>query len=352
MIKYSRENIRRDIKKISLIYFSFAFFLVFSSLTSGVISSVFSALSWLFAVFVFFVYPSGNDRARETHFFSASGEEQRRAMLGKLFRFGKKEAIFTIMLIPIALFAVMSISAATEAVLGLFGIERAGVELPDSFIYALLNFAFIPAVLEETVFRVVPLLTLKNAPRKITATVSAAFFALAHVDIFALPYAFAAGLIFAAAYFMTGSFLCTYILHFINNAVSVLLMYINSPEVTSGVNIGVCVLSVISLLCMVLARKKLFAAKSIFVVRGEFFAEKSTDMPAPELSLEKGLDHNAGKRITDTSFPGPEGGGIESGTPAGGGRNDTEARVWVRELIFSPLTLIDAALFVLTILVI
>ena len=100
------------------------------------------------------------------------------------------------------------------------------VELGDSYILALINHALLPALLEEALFRYLPLKLIAPYSKRGAIFISAAFFALVHHNLFTIPYAFFCGVVFMALALATESIIPTIVLHFINNALSVSLGFI------------------------------------------------------------------------------------------------------------------------------
>lgn len=84
--------------------------------------------------------------------------------------------------------------------------------------------ALLPAVLEEAVFRYLPMRVLYPYSPRAAVLLSALFFSLIHLDLYKMPYAFIAGIILMLANVMTGSALPSLIIHLLNNTASILLM--------------------------------------------------------------------------------------------------------------------------------
>ena len=104
------------------------------------------------------------------------------------------------------------------------------VEIAENPWLALLLHAVLPAVLEEILFRYIPLKLMLPYSPKWAVILSALFFSLIHVNLFQIPYAFAAGVIFALVNIMTGSIIPSILLHFSNNAISVVYMMHAVPD--------------------------------------------------------------------------------------------------------------------------
>lgn len=93
------------------------------------------------------------------------------------------------------------------------------------FIVSLTVMAFLPAVLEETVYRGIFFGSAKKFDVKRAVVLSAVFFGLFHLSPYQLPYATFAGVIFAVAVYYTGSILSSMLMHFIINGTQVTAAY-------------------------------------------------------------------------------------------------------------------------------
>lgn len=96
--------------------------------------------------------------------------------------------------------------------------------LSSSLAANILLHAALPAASEELLFRFVPLSLVAPHSKSHAVWLSALFFAVLHLNLFQIPYAFAAGLLFAAFDLACGSILPSVILHFVNNLLSVCWM--------------------------------------------------------------------------------------------------------------------------------
>ena len=120
---------------------------------------------------------------------------------------------------PILLF-VFLISCLTDLILSPFG-EGAVADVSGNLFFVIISQAVVTAVLEEMLFRYMPLSLLAPFSRRGAIIYSAAFFALVHCNLYQLPYAFIAGVLFAMLDLMCDSILPSVILHFINNLISI-----------------------------------------------------------------------------------------------------------------------------------
>lgn len=145
-------------------------------------------------------------------------------------RFGKREARLTLPIIPLTVFIIIITSVLTSIALSFFGLQDDTV-LEGNFFEALITYALLPAVFEELLFRYLPLRVLSHHSPRIAVFISAALFAAVHLDPFQLLYAFVAGAIFMSIDIMCESVWPSVIIHFINNALSVVSFFLAEYEV-------------------------------------------------------------------------------------------------------------------------
>lgn len=130
------------------------------------------------------------------------------------------------------------------------------VDVGDRLIPALISHALLPAILEEALFRYLPLRLLAPRSRRGAVLISAFFFALVHRDLFQIPYAFMAGVILMAIDIATDSVIPSVLIHFINNAISVgMMVYSDNRAFTPTVYAIIGILTVISLIVIIVKRK-------------------------------------------------------------------------------------------------
>ena len=134
-----------------------------------------------------------------------------------------ERALLSLPIIFLGIGAVVLVSALTSAVMAYFGKENASVP-SEPFPLALLMHALVPAVLEELLFRFVPVKLLRDNPRA-AILLSSLFFALAHANLFRIPYAAVAGAVLAYLYIFTGSILPCILMHLLNNTLSLISIY-------------------------------------------------------------------------------------------------------------------------------
>jgi len=177
----------------------------------------------------------------------------------------RSAAITSAALFAPTMLVVVLISMLTSYLLSLVGGSHT-TDVSGNLIYELARHALIPAVLEEILFRFIPLRLLIPKSRRGAIAVSALLFALIHLNLFQIPYALFAGLVLAFITVASGSILLAVLLHFMNNALSVLWM--RNPDIAPEFIISVLlVLSALSALYVIRKRKK-YKAELLYALSG------------------------------------------------------------------------------------
>lgn len=232
---------KKRIGDLTMIYLLLIILLFVSGLMKGFLSTAFYLLSFLLPLGVGLYILRKESRTRLDYLTID------REGVGK-----------TLPLIAPTLSVIMLISFITSFLIYRFTGRVNNVDVGDSLILALISQAVLPAVLEEALFRYLPLRMLAPHSRRGAVLVSAFFFALVHQDLFTIPYAFIAGVIFMAIDIATDSVIPSVIIHFINNAVSVfLLIYSDIPEFSYVLYSILEILTVISV-SVIIYKKEIF----------------------------------------------------------------------------------------------
>lgn len=116
--------------------------------------------------------------------------------------------------------------------------------------------AVAPALLEEMLFRYIPLKIIAPYSKKTALLISALFFALAHSSLFSIPHAAVAGVIFMSLDLLAASPLPSVILHLSNNLFSIGWEYAFPEGSAHLLVISLAVLAAISLIVIIAYRKK------------------------------------------------------------------------------------------------
>ena len=185
----------------------------------------------------------------------------------------KKERILpSFALFAPALLAIIGISAASTYLLTLLGKNNL-TDVSGDLWLSLLRHALLPALLEEMLFRFLPMRLLADRSPRAVMLVSPILFALIHLNLFQIPYALFAGGVLAFITLATGSLLPAILLHLANNAMSVI--WLRNPELATPIIITVSLLCAVSLVCIFIRRREYAAwIKEAFSgERVEFYPE-------------------------------------------------------------------------------
>lgn len=163
--------------------------------------------------------------------------------------------IFLPTLFPTVLLIIILSYLTSALIFFVFGRTNA-VDVGQDPFFALFTHALLPAVLEELLFRFLPLRFLAPYSKRYALIFSSVAFALAHHSFFSIPYAFFAGVIFMICDLLCESVLPSIILHFVNNAVSVIwILYFPTAKGGAALVSVIAVLSILSVIPMINKRK-------------------------------------------------------------------------------------------------
>ena len=118
---------------------------------------------------------------------------------------------------------VFFVSYLTSSILGKF-FDAPFVDVSGNLFKVIILHALMPALFEEALFRYVPLTLMSSYSKRGAILVSATLFALIHCNLFQIPYAFFAGVVLASVYVAFNSIIPSFMIHFLNNVLSVLFM--------------------------------------------------------------------------------------------------------------------------------
>lgn len=142
------------------------------------------------------------------------------------FAFGiKREKIAPAALLFAPSIAVIMLAAALTSL----ALSALGYKAPEpdrsNFLLGLVIHALLPSVLEELLFRYIPIKILNPRSGRWCVILSTLFFSLSHLNLFQIPYAAVAGVIFVLIDIYAGGVLPSMVIHFLNNALSLTMMY-------------------------------------------------------------------------------------------------------------------------------
>ena len=187
------------------------------------------------------------------------------------FKMDREKLRFTLPLIMPTVAVVIVLAALTSFWIYVMTGRTNSVDLGDSFVLAIISHALVPAILEELLFRYLPIRLLSGRSERVAVFSSAFFFAMIHHDLFSIPYAFAAGIVFMAIDLATGSIIPSILIHFINNALSVgAIIYGDNPAFVPTMYSIIAIMTIISIIFIIKRRREyLDAAEFIFQRDGE-----------------------------------------------------------------------------------
>ena len=246
---------KKNEKLLSTAYFTFLLLTVISSSLDGIMSDVMYYLSFIFPFFAVILF-TDRELPRMSE-FSLSGES--RMLL-----------LFTVF--PTVL-VIALLSLATSAIISFLGGAPALTDVGDDIISAVFVYAFLPSVFEELLFRYLPMRYIAPYSKRSAVIISAIFFALAHHSFFSIPYALFAGVAFMTVNLLCKSTLPSIILHFVNNAISVIWSVYFEGVSPLVLLIILAILAAISIIGLIKLRRRYISGISeIFSDKGEGFA--------------------------------------------------------------------------------
>ena len=144
---------------------------------------------------------------------------------------------------------IILVSLLTSFLIGLIFGAQNSVYLGDNLPIAILSHAILPAILEEALYRYLPMRLWGRDRDATLVVISSLFFALVHRDFFVIPYAFLAGALFMIMNIITDSVWPSVILHAVNNTLSVIwIFYSQSSVFALAFYLSLVILSAISLI--------------------------------------------------------------------------------------------------------
>lgn len=136
------------------------------------------------------------------------------------------------------------VSLLTSFIFGLFGVVDTPVEKAPLIEMVLLN-CLLPTVLEEAIFRYVPMILIAPYSKRWCVIISSLFFALAHLSVFQIPYALVAGIVLISVNLVTNSVIPSLVIHFINNLYSVLFILYGADQLFLVISFAILIVLVI-----------------------------------------------------------------------------------------------------------
>ena len=156
------------------------------------------------------------------------------------------------------IFAVILTSFLTSLLMGAIGIETNAADYSGNIFYVIAVSALAPAIFEEMLFRYLPLRGLGAESPRLAVIYSSILFALAHCNLFQIPYALIAGVAFAVLDIISGSVLPSILIHFVNNILSIIWQRNSENNLFLVIFLtSISLLAAISIVVNILKRKEL-----------------------------------------------------------------------------------------------
>lgn len=243
-------------RKVKILTFAYLLFLVFS-LLSGRVNGFISDLLFAFAFIVPTFLCIGLTRG--------VGDD-----ITEYLRLDRGGTRLLLALGVPTVVCVMGVSYLTSLLIGAASGVTNEINVGDSFFLAVISLALLPAILEEMLFRFLPMKLLMPHSKRVCVLFSAFMFSAAHMSLFQIGYAMLAGIIFMLIDIASKSILPSVILHFANNVLSlVTIFYSKNTIAIICINVTICLLFVLSLAFFAIKRNKIIPALCTAFARGE-----------------------------------------------------------------------------------
>ena len=253
------------VKTVTFLNTVFVILLVLSGNFSGIVGELVYYLAFLVPVMIGFYSSKGLKYKREEEKGIAEAPD-------RLLSFDKNRAVKLLPFVFPTVLTVFLVSLASSFLFSVFGASSSPIE-DVGIVRMLIAHALIPAVLEELLFRYVPMKLLLPYSKRRCIIYSALCFALIHCSFLKMPYAFVAGAVFMTLDIIFGSVWPSVTIHLINNAISIVWMKYCSEPVPTAVFIAVLVLlAALSLLFIFKNKKEYKSALIQSFDKGQSFA--------------------------------------------------------------------------------
>lgn len=239
---------RKNVRLYSLSMLASVLLLMLSNHSEGILGDVLLCFAILIPLVVCELHAMREHRERE---------EERGMAIDYRSYFGIKKdkaLLFLPTVIP-TVAAIAAVSYLTVLLMGAFGYSS-DVSLEGSLPVLLVTYALSTAVVEELLFRYLPMRLFGHHSPRGAVVISALLFGFYHLDLFKIPYAILAGVIFMTVDLMADSVIPSTVIHFVNNAISItMIKYSDNNGVMTAVYISLGVLLLLSLALIVRKRR-------------------------------------------------------------------------------------------------
>ena len=226
---------------LTAVYLAFLLLLFVPSMFEGALSTVLYIFAFLLPL-AFGIY--------------ASREKGGKLITGEYLTVSREGLLLSLPTVFPTVLLVFTLSYLTSLLIYVTTGASNSVELGNNIFIAVIEHALIPAVLEELLFRYLPLRLLGKRSPRAAVIASAVFFAFVHHSFFSIPYAFVAGVVFMVIDIMADSVIPSVAVHFINNLLSVVWVFFSGTAGFSPLFFGILAgLSLVSAVALLIYRK-------------------------------------------------------------------------------------------------
>ncbi len=230
-------------KSLMLITLADLLFILFLAI-SGMFSGIFARIVYLSA----FVIPFA--------LVLLIGKREKLSSCAPSIGISTENALLSLPLLAPTIALVLLISWLTSIILSQFS-QNTSPDVSGNIFYLIFLHALLPSVLEEALFRYIPIRYLAPYSKKYAVIISALYFSLVHCNLYQIPYAFAAGLVFAIIDIGAGSILPSVIFHFVNNVISVIWLKYAVTENAKVIYLAILIAAaVVSLVPIIVKRTR------------------------------------------------------------------------------------------------
>ena len=236
------------LKLYSFLCLVFIFLLAVAGLVGGIFGEVIQVIAYAAPVTVgFFIAPRFR-REREEIAGLVEPIKTHLGMTGRAWR-------LTLPLVFPTVAVVFLVSFLTSLLLGAIG-AQSGAVLDGPLYLLIITKAILPAALEELLFRFLPLILLLPYGKRECVIISSVYFALFHCNLFSIPYALVAGVVFILIDIAAESVWPSFIIHLVNNLSSIVWMKYCTTDLAVSVYVWTLVgLALVSITFMLLMRR-------------------------------------------------------------------------------------------------
>ncbi len=253
----------KNIKILTVLVLFLLLFLALSGIVSGPVSEVLYLAGFALPLFLGYAYSQKDRKRREE-------EKGLREEPDRLFSISGKSFGLLLPLVFVTVGLVFLISFLTSIVLRSLG-AASTASIEGNFLYLVAVYALAPAVLEEMIFRYLPLKLLCPYSKRMALIVSSIYFGFFHMDFAKIPYALVAGVIFMWIDITFESVWPSFIMHFVNNVTS--LIWLRCDGYNAIIFVSVLALLVAVSISVIIFCRKTYSAKFRGVLKTDVYVK-------------------------------------------------------------------------------